>query len=116
MDPRAMVVAFHDRRLPGPQDPRRVADGGVIEVVAGPPQAEARRAQLAEQVLIAGEFGYDEGGRPLADEHVLITDRVVLRLAGTLSEEQVAAYRTALARPPDGDGGPAQLPTIRCLT
>jgi hypothetical protein len=115
-DPDAVVVAFHDRRLPGPQDPRRVTDGGVIEVLAGPPQAEARRAQLAEQVLIAGEFGYDEGGQPLVDEHVLITGRVVLRLAGILSEEQVAAYRTALAHPADGDGGPGPWPTIRCLT
>jgi hypothetical protein len=115
-DPGAVVVAFHDRRLPGPQDPRRVADGGVIEVLAGPPQAEARQAQLAEQVLIAGEVGYDEGGQPLADEHVLITGRVVLRLAGTLSEEQVAAYRTALARPPEGDDRPGPWPMIRCLT
>lgn len=115
-DPGAVVVAFHDRRLPGPQDPRRVTDGGVIEVLAGPPQAEARRAQLAEQVLIAGEFGYDEGGRPLVDEHVLINGRVVLRLAGILSEEQVAAYHTALVHPPDGDDGPGPWPTIKCLT
>ncbi|WP_433298504.1 hypothetical protein ACQPZQ_21195 [Pseudonocardia sp. CA-142604] len=115
-DPGAVVVAFHDRRLPGPQDPRRVTDGGVIEVLAGPPQAEARRAQLAEQVLIAGEFGYDEGGQPLVDEHVVVTGRVVLRLAGILSEEQVSAYRTALAHPPHGDDEPGPWPTIRCLT
>jgi hypothetical protein len=115
-DPGAVVVAFHDRRLPGPQDPRRVADGGVIEVLAGPPQAEARRAQLAEQVLIAGEFAYDEGGQPLADEHVLITGRVVLRLAGTLSEEQVATYREALADTSANGDATGQWASAPCLT
>lgn len=115
-DPGALVVAFHDRRLPGPQDPRRVADGGVIEVLAGPQQAQERQAMLAEQVLIAGQFGYDEGGQPLAGEHVLIAGRVVLRLAGTLSDEQVAAYRKALARAPANGDGTGPWASAPCLT
>jgi hypothetical protein len=113
-DPGAVVMAFHDVRLPGPQDPRRVADGGVVEVLGSPQEATSRQAQLAEQVLIAGEFGYDEGGQPLVDEHVLVSGRVVLRLAGMLSDPQVAAYRAALAAAPaSGDG---TWPSVPCLT
>jgi hypothetical protein len=112
--PDASVLSFHDRRLPGPRQPRRVADGGVVEVLGTADLAAARERQLAQQVLVAGEFGYDEGGQPLATGPVFVSGPVVLRVSGQLPDSQAAGYRSALARPA-GDATDS-LPTVPCLS
>ena len=117
-DPSAVVLALHDGSLPGPQDPRRIADGAVVEVFATPERAAARRQQIADQVRLAGEFGYDEGGQPLALEHTLVAGRVVLRVAPDVAGERLAAYRAAAreaASSTDGAAPPAW-GTAQCLT
>jgi hypothetical protein len=117
-DPAAVVLAFHDDGLPGPQDPRRIADGGVVEVFATPERAAARRQQIADQVRLAGEFGYDEGGQPLALEHTLVAGRVVLRVASDVSGERLAAYRSAAQEATGGAdrAAPPSWGTAECLT
>ncbi|MHA6616313.1 hypothetical protein [Pseudonocardia sp. DLS-67] len=117
-DPSVVVLAFHDESLPGPQDPRRIADGAVVEVFATPERAAARRQQIADQVRVAGEFGYDEGGQPLALEHTVVAGPVVLRVASDVSGERFAAYRAAAQEATGGAdrAAPPGWGTAECLT
>lgn len=116
--PGVVVLAFHDARLPGPQDPRRISDGGVVEVFATPEAATARRQQIADQVRIAREFGYDEGGQPLALEHTVVAGPVVLRVASDVGGERLAAYRAAAQEATGAAAGaaPPSWGTAECLT
>jgi hypothetical protein len=117
-DPSVVVLALHDESLPGPQDPRRIADGAVAEIFPAPERAAARRQQIADQVRLAGEFGYDEGGQPLALEHTVVAGPVVLRVASDMSGERLAAYRAAAGEAASGAEGaaPASWRTAQCLT
>ncbi|GAA5114019.1 hypothetical protein [Pseudonocardia adelaidensis] len=116
--PGVVAPTFHDESLPGPQDPRRIADGAVVEVLATPEAAAARRRQIADQVRLAGEFGYDEGGQPLALEHTLVAGRVVLRVAPDVRGERLAAYRAGVQEATGGAdrGPPPSWGTVECLT
>lgn len=94
---RSVAVAFADRRTGETADtPRRVRDGGVVELFRSPAEVAARADQLAYQARQAQRFGFDEGGQPLRREHLLRSGPVLLRLSAQLTETVVREYARAL--------------------